>query len=223
MKGTKGRRGPRRRAAIRRRAPRPRGPDRVKLLRAARLFVEAIGENGLRRDLVKTPARVADAWSREILSGYASDPARVLARTIRSRETGMVVVRDLPFVSVCVHHLLPFVGTVQVAYLPAGRLAGLSKIARVVDARSRRLQLQERLTRQVVDDLQYALRPIGVACRIEAEHLCMTIRGARKLGSRVVTSAYSGAFLRRPPLRMEFLRHCLPVRPRGRQAGTGTL
>ncbi len=187
-----------------RRAAAP-GPDRGRLLRAARLFLEGIGETELGGDTRRTPARVADAWSGEIVSGYRADPERILTTTFPAREHDMVVVRDLPFVSVCVHHLLPFHGTAHVAYLPDGRLVGLSKIARAVDALSRRLQLQERLTRQVVEALDRALRPLGAACRMEAEHLCMTIRGARKRGTRVVTSSYSGAFARSPALRAEFL------------------
>ncbi len=156
-------------------------PDRARLLRAARLFVAAIGERDLRRDQARTPARVADAWSREILSGYRADPARILATSFRSRESGMVVVRDIPFVSVCVHHLLPFHGNAAIAYLPGGRLAG------------------------------------------EAEHLCMTIRGPRTRGARVVTSAFSGAFRGSPSLRAEFLRQCGPPGARARRAPSRSL
>jgi GTP cyclohydrolase I len=184
----------------------PPGPDRALLLRASRLFVSGIGERDLRRDLARTPERVAKAWSGEILAGYRSDPSRILTTLADSGERGMVVVRDIAFVSVCVHHLLPFYGTAHVGYLPDGRLAGLSKIARVVDALSRRLQLQERLSRQIVEAVDAALRPLGVACRMEAEHLCMTIRGARNRWTRVVTSAYAGAFRKSAPLREEFLR-----------------
>jgi GTP cyclohydrolase I len=197
----------RRRSTPASRTRRRRGPlDRDRLRRGARLFLAGIGERELRRDLKRTPERVADAWSTEIVAGYRADPARILAATFRAREDGMVIVSDIPFASVCVHHLLPFRGTAHVAYLPDGRLVGLSKIARVVDALARRLQLQERLTRQVVDCLTGALRPRGAACRMEAEHLCMTIRGARKQESRVVTSAYTGAFARDAALRAEFLR-----------------
>lgn len=190
----------------RRRAPARHGPDRARLLRAARLFLQGIGETGLGRDRRATPRRVADAWSGEIVSGYRSDPLRILARTISARAHDMVTVRDIPFTSVCVHHLLPFRGTAHVAYLPGRRLVGLSKITRAVDALARRLQLQERLTRQVVEALVGALRPLGAACRMEAEHLCMTIRGTRAGGTRVVTSAYAGAFRSSPALRAEFLR-----------------
>jgi len=191
-------------------APRPgarrAGPDRGRLLEAARRFLAAIGETGLARDMRKTPARVADAWNSEIVSGYRSDPGRILSRTIKAQDHDLVVVRDIPFTSVCVHHLLPFHGTAHVAYLPGDRLVGLSKITRAVDALSRRLQLQERLTRQVVEALAASLRPIGAACRVEAEHMCMSIRGARKTGTRVVTSAYAGRFRTSPALRSEFLR-----------------
>lgn len=169
-------------------------------------MLQAIGEKGLKGDQRATPRRVADAWSGEILSGYRADPDRTLAATMPAIDHDMVVVRDIPFTAVCVHHLLPFFGTAHVAYLPDDRLVGLSKIGRAVDALSRRLQLQERLTRQVVETLGRALRPLGAACIMEAEHLCMTIRGARKKGTRVVTSAYSGAFRTTPALRAEFLR-----------------
>jgi GTP cyclohydrolase I len=190
-----------------RRVPRPGSrPDRAGLERAARLFIAAIGERRLARDLRRTPRRVASAWADEILSGYGADPARILGAGFASRDRGLVVVRDIPFVSVCVHHLLPFHGTAAVAYLPGGRIAGLSKMARLVDALGRRLQLQERLTRQVVDALDATLGPRGAACRMEAEHLCMNLRGARSRGARVVTTAYSGAFETRPALRAEFLR-----------------
>ena len=201
---------------------RPPGPDRRRLLRGAREFLAAIGERDLERDMRRTPDRVADAWHHEILAGYRADPDRILATAFRTEEQGMVVVRDIPFVSVCVHHLLPFHGTAHVAYLPGDRLVGLSKIARAVDALASRLQLQERLTRQVVDAVTRALRPRGAACRMEAEHLCMTVRGARKKGTRVVTSAYSGAFLKDASLRAEFLRLSDAVagsRSRRRRAG----
>jgi GTP cyclohydrolase I len=204
---------------VTRRRPRARGPvarpDRAGLERATRLFLAAIGERSLIRDMRKTPRRVAAAWAGEILSGYAVDPARVLGTAFTSRDRGMVVVRDIPFVSVCVHHLLPFHGTAHVAYLPAGRIVGLSKLARLVHALARRLQLQERLTRQVAATLDAALAPRGTACRIEAEHLCMTMRGARTRGTRVVTTAYTGAFERFAVLRAEFLRLSSPSRRRG--------
>jgi GTP cyclohydrolase IA len=156
-----------------------------------------------------TPRRVADAWTTEIVSGYRTDPERILAKTIAARDHDLVVVRDIPFTAVCVHHLLPFFGTAHVAYVPGDRLVGLSKITRAVDALARRLQLQERLTRQIVEALVRALRPLGAACTMEAEHLCMTIRGTRKRGTRVLTTAYAGAFRSSPALRIEFLRLAL--------------
>ncbi len=196
-----------------RRGGSPGGPDRQAMRRATALFIEAIPEPGLRHDMRRTPARVAEAWSRELLSGYRSEPATILATGVPSRERGLVLIRDIPFVSICVHHLLPFHGTAHVAYLPAGRLVGLSKISRTVDALSRRLQLQERLTRQIVEAIEGALGPAGAACRIDAEHLCMTIRGARKRGSRVITTAYVGRFERNAALRSEFLRLSAPGEP----------
>ncbi|MFQ5877735.1 MAG: GTP cyclohydrolase I FolE [Acidobacteriota bacterium] len=196
--------------------PAPSKPDRRTLRRAARLFLDAIGESGLRREMRRTPERVADAWTEEILSGYRDDPARILGGAFSAPEEGMVVVADIPFVSVCVHHLLPFHGRAHVAYLPDGRLVGLSKIARAVDVLARRLQIQERLTRQVVDALESALAPAGVACRLEAEHLCMTARGARARGAAVVTAAYGGAFARSAALRAEFLRLCGAAGPAAR-------
>jgi len=189
----------------RKRAP---GPDRDMMRRGARLFLAGSGETGLKRDMKRTPERVAQAWSTEILAGYRSDARRILATSFRSPEDGMVLVSRISFVSVCVHHLLPFLGEAHVAYLPGGRLIGLSKIARTVDALARRLQLQERLGRQIVEVLDDALAPRGSACRLEAEHLCMSVRGARKRGSRVVTTSYSGVFQATPALRAEFLRLC---------------
>ncbi len=196
-------------------------PDRRRLLAAARLFLEAIGETGLRPDTRRTPERVADAWSRELLAGYGADPDALLATTFAGAPRDMVILRDLPFTSVCAHHLLPFHGTAHVAYLPAGRLVGLSKIARALDALGRRLQLQERLTRQVVTALDRALRPRGSACWMEAEHLCMTVRGAGARGSRVVTAAYSGQFERNAALRSEFLRAAGVGRTTGRRVPSG--
>lgn len=187
-------------------------PDERKLRAAARRFLDAIGDRSLARDQRRTPDRVAAAWAREILSGYAADPAAILRTGFASKERGLVVVRDIPFVSVCVHHLLPFHGVAHVGYLPGGRIVGLSKIARLVDALSRRLQLQERLTRQVTDHLDAALLPRGSACRMEAEHLCMSVRGARKRGARVITMAWSGVFDRGTALRAEFLRLTSPAR-----------
>ena len=189
-------------------------PDRRRLRQAARRFLAATGEVDLKREMRRTPTRVADAWAGEMLSGYGDDPASILRAGFASEDEGLVIVRDIPFVSVCVHHLLPFQGTAHVGYLPGGRIVGLSKIARVLDALSRRLQLQERLTRQVTAALEAALHPLGTACRLEAEHLCLTVRGARKRGARVVTTSYTGVFHRRPALRAEFLR--LSLAPRAR-------
>lgn len=169
-------------------------------------MVAAIGEQDLQHDLKDTPRRFAAAWSEEILSGYKADPRAILGSGFAARDRGMVVIRDIPFVSICVHHLLPFHGTAHVAYLPEDRIVGLSKVARLVDALARRLQLQERLTAQITAALETALAPAGVACRMEAQHLCMTLRGARATGTRVVTTSFTGSFRRRPAPRAEFLR-----------------
>ena len=196
----------RRAAAGRSPAARRPGPDRARILRAARLLLRGIGETDLGREQRATPRRVADTWTADIVSGYRDDPDLILAKTIPAPDHDMVVVRDIPFTSVCVHHLLPFQGVAHVAYVPGDRLVGLSKITRAVDALARRLQLQERLTRQVVDALARALRPRGAVCAMDAEHLCMTLRGMRKKGVRVVTFAGTGVFRSSPALRADFLR-----------------
>jgi GTP cyclohydrolase IA len=192
--------------AVRSEAKQRPGPDRARILRAARLLLQGIGETGLGREQRATPRRVADTWTADIVSGYRANPDLILAKTIPAPDHDMVVVRDIPFTSVCVHHLLPFQGVAHVGYVPGERLVGLSKITRAVDALARRLQLQERLTRQVVDTLARALKPRGVACTMDAEHLCMTLRGTRKKGVRVVTFAGTGVFRSRPALRADFLR-----------------
>jgi GTP cyclohydrolase I len=168
--------------------------DGNKMSEAIRLFLEGIGERFEGDDLEQTPERVARAWAEDLVSGYAVDPTAELTWTAAPTGAGPVVVRNIRVASVCVHHLLPFFGRAHVAYLPDGRLAGLSKIGRVVDAHARRLQTQERLTAAIVKTLEQALRPRGVAVRIEAEHTCMTLRGVRKEGSRLVTLASTGVY-----------------------------
>jgi GTP cyclohydrolase I len=160
---------------------------------AVRLFLEGIGESLSSDDLAATPGRVARAWSEDLLSGYGGDPARELTWTATPEGTDLVLLRDVRFASVCVHHLLPFFGTAHVAYLPDRRLAGLSKLGRIVDIFARRLQIQERLTRQVLTAIVEVLAPKGALVLMEAEHTCMTLRGVRKEGSRMVTLAAAGA------------------------------
>jgi GTP cyclohydrolase I len=157
-------------------------------------FIDAVGDRGWGKEIDATPERVAAAWSDEILSGYREDPAEILRPMREPAEGGIVVVRDIEFLSVCVHHLLPFYGRAHVAYQPGSQLVGVSKLARLVDCRARRLQIQEVLTRQVVEDLMRHLEPAGAACVMEASHLCMMIRGAAKKDSRVVTTAQAGVF-----------------------------
>jgi GTP cyclohydrolase I len=168
--------------------------DRAKMQAAIALFVEALGERFEGDDLEKTPERVARAWSEDLLSGYAVDPGAELTWTEVPPGGGPVIVRDVRFTSVCVHHLLPFFGFAQVVYLPGTRQAGLSKIGRVVDGHARRLQTQERLTAAIVDTLMAGLAPVGALALMRAEHTCMTCRGVRKEQSRMLTLAYRGVF-----------------------------
>lgn len=162
---------------------------------AVRELLAAIGENPERDGLIETPARVARMW-REVLSGTAEDPDQHLTRTFEIEHDEMVLVRDIPFTSVCEHHLLPFTGVAHVAYLPGttGRFTGLSKLARLVEGYSRRLQVQERLTSQLADAMTQMLEPVGVLVVVEAEHTCMSIRGVRKPGTKTVTTAVRGIY-----------------------------
>ena len=168
--------------------------DRGKMEAGIRLFLEGMGERFPGDDLERTPARVADAWAEDLVAGYGTDPSAELTYTEAPERAGLVLVRDIPFTSVCVHHLLPSFGRAHVAYLPGKRLAGLSKIARLLDALGRRLQIQERLTGQVLEALERCLQPQGAVVLLDAEHTCMTLRGARKEGSRLVTVASSGMY-----------------------------
>lgn len=162
---------------------------------AVRELLAAIGENPDRDGLIETPARVARMW-REVLSGGSEDPDQHLTRTFEIEHDEMVLVRDIPFTSVCEHHLLPFTGVAHVAYLPGttGRFTGLSKLARLVEGYSRRLQVQERLTSQLADAMSQMLEPVGVLVVVEAEHTCMSIRGVRKPGTKTVTTAVRGIY-----------------------------
>lgn len=163
------------------------------------------------------PDLVARAWQEELLAGYREEPARILEK-IHSRATeDLVAVRDIEFTSICRHHLLPFTGKAHLAYAPRGVITGLSRLGRLVDALSRRLQLQEDLTREIADALQRHLAPVGAACVIEATHTCMTMRGARKTHSRVTTVAFTGAFRRSASRRSEVLA-VLAARGRGRKS-----
>jgi GTP cyclohydrolase I len=159
-----------------------------------RQFLEGVGEHFPGDDLERTPARVADAWAEDLIRGYAQDPDVELTYMEAPERAGVVLVRDVPFTSVCVHHLLPSFGKAHVAYLPARRLAGLSKVARLIDACARRLQIQERLTAQILEAMVRKLEPRGALVLLDAEHTCMTLRGMRKEGSRLVTVAGAGVY-----------------------------
>lgn len=165
--------------------------DKQRIEAAVREILIAIGEDPDREGLVETPSRVARMYE-EIFGGLEDDPTRNLKLFDESSEE-MVVVRDIPLYSMCEHHLIPFLGKAHIAYIPSdGRVIGLSKLARIVDCFARRPQLQERLTSQVADFLYENLQPMGVAVVIEAEHLCMTMRGARASGAKTMTSALRG-------------------------------
>jgi len=155
----------------------------------------AIGEDPERDGLVATPKRVASMYE-ELFSGLHDDPARHLEVTFSAEHDEMVMVRDIPFASLCEHHLVPFLGRAHVAYIPNedGRITGLSKLARLVDGYARRLQVQERMTTEIADAIDSALSPRGVLVVIEAEHLCMSMRGVKKPGTLTVTSAVRGLF-----------------------------
>ena len=155
----------------------------------------AIGEDTGRDGLVNTPTRVANMYE-ELFSGLHDDPARHLEVTFAAEHDEMVMVRDIPFASLCEHHLVPFLGKAHVAYIPAedGRITGLSKLARLVDGYARRLQVQERMTTEIADAIDKVLAPRGVLVVIEAEHLCMSMRGVKKPGTMTVTSSVRGLF-----------------------------
>jgi GTP cyclohydrolase IA len=168
-------------------------------------LLKALGENPEREGLKNTPRRVARMYS-ELLAGYQVDPAAMINGALFDvKYDEMVLVRDIEFYSLCEHHMLPFMGRVHVAYIPDGKVLGLSKIPRVVDMYARRLQVQERMTRQIADFLRDLLKPQGVAVVVEAMHLCMMMRGVKKHDARMTTSAMHGAFRANLATREEFL------------------
>ena len=169
--------------------------DAERVERAVAELLAAIGEDPGREGLVHTPRRVG-AMYEEIFGDNGEDPARFLTVTFAAEHDEMVMVRDIPFASLCEHHLIPFLGRAHVAYIPnrEGRITGLSKLARVVDGYARRLQVQERMTTQIADAIESSLHPRGVLVVIEAEHLCMSMRGVRKPGTLTITSAVRGLF-----------------------------
>ena len=184
--------------------PTERAVDTPQIEAAMRRVLEAIGEDPDRDGLQRTPYRVAKMYE-ELFSGLHRDPEEVLNVVFESDHDEMIMVRDIPLYSVCEHHLLPFIGQAHVAYIPnqEGCITGLSKLARVVDLLAHRPQVQERLTTQIADCIEKVLRPRGVLVVIEAEHLCMTMRGINKPGSRTITSAVRGIFRDNEPTRAE--------------------
>jgi len=181
-------------------------PSRDDAEAAVRTLLLWAGENPDREGLVDTPARVVRSYE-EYYAGYEIDPVELLARSFEETEgyDEMVVLRDIRLVSHCEHHMVPIIGRVHVAYLPAGRVVGISKLARVVEVYAKRLQIQEKLTAQIANTLQEVLRPNGVAVVVDAQHQCMTTRGIQKPGVSMVTSRMLGAFRDDPATRREFL------------------
>ena len=178
--------------------------DQAGVRDAVRRIIEAIGEDPSREGLLDTPRRIAEMYE-ELFTGLHEDPREVLSTSFQESHRDMIILKNIPFYSLCEHHFLPFHGQAHVGYVPKGRIVGASKIARVVDILARRPQLQERLTGQVADAITEGLSPDGVAVVIEAEHLCMTMRGVQKPGTTLITSAIRGAFRRRAVTRSEFL------------------
>ena len=186
--------------------PLPEGIDLARVEKAVRELLIAIGEDPDRDGLQRTPRRVAEMYA-EIFSGLHDDPCRHLTVTFEADHDEMVLLRDIPLFSVCEHHLVPFHGFAHVAYIPNedGRITGLSKLARLVDGFAKRPQVQERLTTQIADALVEALQPRGAFVLIQAEHLCMSMRGVRKPGALTITSAVRGLFKDSPATRAEVM------------------
>lgn len=178
--------------------------DLKRIEKAVCEILEAVGEDPNREGLKDTPARVARMYA-ELLEGMHHEPAEHLSSVFSEKYDEIVLLRDIPFYSVCEHHLMPFIGKAHLAYLPDGKVLGVSKLARIVDAFARRLQVQERLTDQIADFLMKNLKPQGVAVVLEASHSCMTIRGIRKPGAVMVTSALRGIFKKDSRSRSEVL------------------
>jgi GTP cyclohydrolase I len=180
------------------------GIDKPRIEAAVREILAAIGEDPERDGLRYTPRRIADMYE-EIFAGLHDDPCRHLVTTFEAEHDEMVMVRDIPLFSICEHHLVPFAGRAHVAYIPGddGRITGLSKLARLVDGLAKKPQVQERLTTEIADALMDALDPLGVFVVIEAEHLCMSMRGIKKPGSLTITSAVRGLFKDNPATRAE--------------------
>ena len=177
--------------------------DKKKIEKAVRDILEAIGEDPEREGLIETPSRVASFYE-EAFKGLSQDPSEILSKIFTEDHDEMVLVKDIPIYSICEHHLLPFLGHAHIAYIPRnGKVVGLSKLARVAEVYAKRPQLQERLTGQIADTIERVLDANGVLVVIEAEHMCMTVRGVKKPGSKTVTSAIRGVFRNKKATRAE--------------------
>lgn len=181
-----------------------RKPDAERIEKAVREILLAVGEDIEREGLKKTPERVARMYG-ELLGGMHEDPTIHLRGVFSENYDEIVLLRNIPFFSICEHHLMPFIGKAHVAYLPSGKVLGVSKLARIVDCFGKRLQTQERLTFQIADFIMDSLKPQGVTVVLESSHSCMTIRGVKKPGSVMVTSALRGIFMKDPKSRNEVL------------------
>ena len=180
------------------------GPDQARIQAAVVELLTAIGDDPQRDGLQQTPRRIAEMYA-EIFEGLWSDPREYLKVVFEVAHDEMVILRNIPFYSMCEHHFLPFHGEAHVGYIPDGRVVGISKLARVVEGFARRPQIQEQLTSQIAEAIMEGLKPDGVAVVIEAEHLCMTMRGVQKPGAKMVTSAMRGDFRQSAVTRSEFL------------------
>lgn len=167
--------------------------DKKKITKAVRMLLEGIGDNPDRPGLLETPDRVYRMYE-ELFTGIGADPAQVIKIISKHKHDEIILVRDVPFYSMCEHHMLPFAGICHVAYIPEKSITGLSKLVRVVEICSRRLQIQERLTTEIAEAIMEKLNPKGVMVVMEAEHMCMTMRGVKKPGSRMITSVIRGIF-----------------------------
>jgi GTP cyclohydrolase IA len=179
--------------------------DEAKVKKAIEDLILAVGEDPAREGLVETPRRIAEMY-KELFCGMGLDPVEELKVGFQEGHREMVIAKDIPFYSMCEHHFLPFFGVAHIGYIPNtnGRVVGVSKLARVVECVARRPQLQERMTSQIAESIQKGLNPEGIGVVVQAEHLCMTMRGIKKPGTSIITSAVRGSFRRRPETRAEF-------------------
>ena len=178
--------------------------DKAKIEQAVRLFIEGIGEDPTREGLVETPERIS-SMCEELFSGINDSCKEHLLKTFTAKNNEMIIEKDITFYSVCEHHFLPFFGKVHIAYVPDGKVVGLSKLARTVEVYARRAQIQEQLTEQIADAIMEHLKPKGVSVVIEAEHLCMTMRGIKKPGTTTISYTNRGCFESDPELKQTFL------------------